>query len=695
MGGLVAATGGFGHHGRGGAIEDHADGRAEFHGSRRFDVLRRIGAGGMGVVYEALDRERDARVALKMLRRVNADAVRRFKNEFRALQGLEHPNLVSLGELIAEEGRWFLSMELIDGSDFLSWVRPLEVGVVGTAEQDTDLAAARTATPSDPAESPMMIGERVVGKRLDEARLRDGLSQLVLGLSTLHAHGMVHRDIKPSNILVTSDGRVVLLDFGLVTVFGGSGDDRVVGTAAYMAPEQAASLSVGPEADWYGVGVMLYEALTGRLPYVGSRIAVLTEKQASPPPRPRELAPATPEDLDRLCTDLLAIEPSARPSAAGLLARLAIEDEVGDLATGSLHPLPFVGRDAELAVLDDALRAVKAGEPQVLFVEGESGVGKSALVKCFVDRAGIDEARTLSGRCYENESVPYKAVDGVVDALAAHLSLLPDERCEQLLPEHVHLLAKLFPVLSGVTGIASLPAAAESLDAHEVRTRAFSALRQLLARIGDEAPLIVSIDDLQWADADSMALLRELLAPPDAPVLLLVATLRPGAELVDPPGTRRLCLEPLPPADAEALARALAEASGGRELDVAAIAAEAGGHPMFIDELVRHMSAEGSTPSSRRLDDAISARIERLDDSARGLVEICSVHGGPLAQGVAARATECELAALGAHVRKLRIASLVRSSGALGTDTVEPYHDRIREAVVAHMEPKSRASCHS
>src|SRR5262249_48715368 len=135
------------------------------------------------------------------------------------LHDLAHPNLVSLGELFEERGRWFFSMELVDGVDFLRHVRP--------------------------------------GGTLDLARLRDALSQLAAGLSFLHATGKVHRDVKPSNVLCTRN-RVVLLDFGLAG--DANGDMLCAGTLPYMAPEQHAGRCIGGAADWYSVGVMLWAA---------------------------------------------------------------------------------------------------------------------------------------------------------------------------------------------------------------------------------------------------------------------------------------------------------------------------------------------------------------------------------------------------------------------------------------------------
>ncbi|HEX4456341.1 MAG TPA: serine/threonine-protein kinase, partial [Polyangia bacterium] len=210
----------------------------EFTGTTRFVLKRRLGEGGMGVVWEALDRERLTPVALKTLRNLAPETLLRFKHEFRALQDLAHPNLVSLGELIEEDGQWFFTMELVRGESLLSWVRP-------------------PSLPSD---------------KFDEARLRAAFAQLATGLAALHARGLVHRDVKPSNVLVAEDGRVVVLDFGVVAeVSAHEEGGGVVGTAAYMAPEQAAGGPLGAAADWYAFGAVLHQALTGVLPFSGRR----------------------------------------------------------------------------------------------------------------------------------------------------------------------------------------------------------------------------------------------------------------------------------------------------------------------------------------------------------------------------------------------------------------------------------------
>ncbi len=440
-------------------------GGSEFGGTERFELRRQLGAGGMGVVYQAYDRERDGLVALKTMSQVDAGSLYRFKREFRALADLAHPNLATLHELFFKDDQWFFTMELVEGRNFVEYAR----------------------APSDGRER--------------EARLVKSLRQLVDGVGALHAAGHLHRDIKPSNVLVTEQGRVVLLDFGLVTPLAGFGGyhsttPRVLGTLAYMAPEQGSGRPLSEASDWYSVGLMLYEALTGRIPFVEPElpgdtrsaqrsalprtlsdsqadtqeqatppvpgpqvnwIRVLSARLDSEPPPPRQLEPEVPAALNDICVGLLRSQPEARLSRPQILERLGAV-EPGAVSLEAVPAVPFVCRADHLQALQEAFETVRRGRPVTVYVHGSSGIGKTALARRFLD--GLlerDRAVVLEGRCYEQESVPYKALDSIVDALSHYLACLKRALAAELLPRDTWALARAFPVLSRVDLIAEWP----------------------------------------------------------------------------------------------------------------------------------------------------------------------------------------------------------------------------------------------
>ena len=228
-------------------------GEEPFTGTARFRMMRRLGAGGMGVVYEVHDRIRDEVVALKTLLRTGAEDLYRLKREFRSLADVVHPNLACLYELFVEDERCFFTMELVSGVTFVDYAR--STGSIRGCRE----------------------------------RLIPALRQLIDGVSALHRRGKLHRDIKPSNVLVTPEGRVVILDFGLIAeLMPDSGEASYVsgGTPAYMAPEEVSGARPSEAGDWYGIGVTLYEALTETVPFADSPSELLLHKITIDPPAP-------------------------------------------------------------------------------------------------------------------------------------------------------------------------------------------------------------------------------------------------------------------------------------------------------------------------------------------------------------------------------------------------------------------------
>lgn len=701
-----------------------------FSGTDRIHIRRSIGAGSFGMVFEAFDQDRQAVVALKTLTNVGPEALYQFKQEFRALADISHPNLVGLFELGSDGDRTFFTMELIDGLPFSTWARneylpahptfgsdrtsgmdingraginfPDSVSHTLSGEEPTMLADVRSSAP---------VPDACDAKALrDPARLRIALRQLASGVSALHASGKLHRDLKSNNVLVTSAGRLVILDFGLVLdispneAWASGLPPKLVGTPSHISPEQVAGLRATEPSDWYAVGVMLYESLTGRLPFTGSPMAMLQAKQQMDPPRPSTIAPGVPDDLDEICMALLNRDPRLRLTALELMERLRQpgSEKSGEWSESGAHALRriFVGRQKEIATLRAAFMSTLRDEPGTVLLHGSSGIGKSFLVRRFLRSVLEDYPRAivLYGRCFEQESVPFKAVDSLIDGLSQVMRFMPSVETEPLLPRHIGALAKLFPVLQQVPSIARAAARSmESLDAMETRQRAFSALRALLSRLADQRPLVLVLDDLQWGDLDSVALLGELLRPPDRPAFLLVACYRSEESETSPAllelllmlKSRRNVDLPVGPLDAEASAQlALSlmgpEQSGQSDYQSLArnIADEAGGSPLFIGELARYSGSLETLPSAgvTDLERLLLARVQTLPEKSRQVLELLSVAGYPLPWSAVQHAAEVEPGGADPFA-PLRAGHLARAQGTSNHRTLEVYHDRVGEVV--------------
>jgi len=693
---------------------------ASWKGTDRYEVLGTLGQGGMGVVYEAFDRERRQLVALKTLLHYDPAALYRFKQEFRTLADVHHHNLVHLYELvITDEGQVFFTMELLRGTGFLRHVRPdsHHPSTPASAIVAADRPLRETVRPAsmDRIDAP---SKRMLA---NEDRLRASLRQLAQGINALHAAGKLHRDIKPSNVLVTADGRVVLLDFGVATELGrrardlpGSGSGEVVGTARYMAPEQVDEGLPTPAADWYSVGVMLYEALVGRPPFVGSTVDVLTMKSSVDPVAPSVLVSGVPDDLDALCVALLHREPAKRPTGEQILNRLGVRRSsrpppmlpgAGDANVG------FIGREKQLAALREAFDATHAGLPIAVRVSGASGMGKSTIVRHFLDDLGDrGEAVVLSGRAYEREAVPYKAVDSVMDALS-HLLLDRLECGEEVpLPEDVWAVARLFPVLQRIPAIQEAAQREGLEDPRAVRARGFEALRELFTSLTRQRPVALFLDDVQWGDVDSASLLIEVLRGPDAPPLLVVMTFRDAEAKTSPfllelnerwpEGVRvtDVAVDPLENHDATRLAASLLKGNDEATRRVAAaIAREARGSPFLIEELARtqgeNASASGQTLKVPSLSEMVADRLDRIPANARRLIEVLAVGGRPLPVSVIGEAAGVK-DTVNETISFLAVRRFARTGQRDGRDVVETTHDRIRETIVELMPPAAQRQHH-
>jgi len=646
----------------------------------RYKIISLLGRGATSLVYKAFDVDKNLNVALKSIRFPEFDDIYRVKQEFRFFRDFYHQNLVSLYDLYVEDEICFYTMEFIDGLDFVSFVRSRD------------------------------------------GALRSCLGQLVDGLAALHEAARLHRDLKPSNILIESGGRTVLLDFGLSTE--ARPQDSVVsqallyaGTPAYMAPEQLSGGLASQSSDLYGLGVVLYQALTGRRPYPDLPPVGLYEAQKTQPAPPQVLDPDIPKDLGTLALALLSFDPRDRPPLAEVKrvtrASPALPGGHAPRSVPDRFSQPFVGREAELARLEAAFARTLAGDRVAVHVSGVSGVGKTTLIERFLadarDRHG---ALVLRSRCHHQESVRFNAVDGVIDTLSRYLMVESAEQLSQLAPKDLPALVTMFPVLGRV------PFAFREFDQDSIANdpqiivrQALGALRELLHRIAARRPLIVWIDDLQWSDASSLPHLREIAIAGGGKPILSVFSYR--TEDLQPDSvaaalertaadtdlqTEHVVVEPLDVSAVGVLVQSLL--GEGAEADpawISEVAHQSAGLPFFVLELTayRRQWLGGRAAAFGEINAAgvLDQRLRSLPTLQRAVLEIVSVAGAPLSEETLVRIVARESAS-GREIYHLLKQNLLRKGDVNGRPAVETYHDRIRVSVLDALDSPTRRLRH-
>ena len=672
----------------------------------RYDIERVLGQGSAGIVYRVRDRETGERLALKKLLRVDARSVQLLKHEFRSLADLHHPNLVKLYDLGRSQGAWFITMEYLRGGDLLTYL-------------NTSLDSLTSHADGVPANqnsiAPLLV------------RLCGAFAQLAHGIEALHRAGMLHRDLKPRNVMV-DEARVVVLDFGLVREVGDTAatvtrDGTVAGTPAYMAPEQAQDAPLSAATDWYAFGVMLYEALSGALPFDGEVRELIRKKLASELVPLDERVSYLPKELSALCMALLDRDPLKRPSYETIVQtldrlapHLAFVAPLGPVSgRAPYRPQPsaaLFGREVEHDLLSEAFKRTQASKCVVVHVRGASGNGKSALVEHFLDSLKVgrafeqDGVLVLRARCHEREAMPFKALDGLLDTLTAFLERMDDLWVSHVLPVQVADLARAFPVIERLAAMQKLLAQAPPRgDAVLERANAERALRELLRRIARRQPLVLFIDDLHWGDIDSVRILKSWLEAEETLPLLLVLSYRSDEQATNaclqllathdqPRSAEELFIDvaPLPRTAIEAMC------SDGDELPpswIERIAAEAHGSPLIATQLLTLARAQRErgeqSQEALSISDLLSQLTALLQPQGRRVLSLLAVAGRPIEISLATRAaglTRDDRPQLHA-LQGLR---LTRTRVVHGKQLIEVYHDRIRAAVLDALPAGDRIS---
>ena len=629
--------------------------------SRRYPILRRIDAGGMGVVYAARDRLTDQVVALKCITREiptlifetlivthspTAGLRASLANEFQLLASLIHPNIVRVLDYgFGADGLPFYTMELLD--------------------------------------APQTILQAALGLPLRERG--ELLLQLLQALKYLHRRGVLHRDIKPANVLVTH-GQVKVLDFGL-SVQGGQGG-LPGGTLAYLAPEVLNDGPASIASDLYAVGIIAYQILAERYPFSAATLDVLFDKILSEPP---DLSLIDAPEMIRICVaTLLAKQPDGRygSTAEAIDALAAAFDlplvERDDMRESYLHAARFIGREPERALILNALEQAQDGQGAFWMIGGESGVGKSRFVGEIATAALLAGVAVLrggasnSGPLLEIWREPLRRLAVLQDMTNAQASVL-----SEIIPDLAHLLERaITPTRINIPLVQFTIAA-------------------LLKR--SEEPLLIVLDDLQWADESSIQVLRYLSARLQTTRVLILATFRTGENprLLDAlDGIPTITLPRLQSTEIIALSSSiLGEETGATPL-TAFLTRESEGNILFIIEILRNLASRNggleaisfATLPASVITGGISRLLTRRLDSVptedRKALELAAVIGRTLDLRLIAHLMP------GLPVERWIVDSAERSIIAVKENGYEFSHDKLRETLLASLDAARARELH-
>lgn len=619
--------------------------------SDRYEIVGELGRGGMGTVYRAYDPvlERDVAIKLISLSQIDAESEERFRREAQVVAKMDHPAIVPIYDLGAHEDALFFVMPVVDGTTLKSLLRQRSLALLDVIET---------------------------------------IAQVADGLDYSHSRGVVHRDIKPENIMVTreSDGepgelnhgaiRARVMDFGLALTGAVSRltkSGALPGTLVYLSPEQILSSKIDGRSDIYSLGTILFECLSGELPFSGSRYSLLYRIAHEPPPSLSRYG--VEDDLSGLVLRCLAKDPGARPSRGSELAealrRFALNMAPGERPrprtdraiqeSSALHLTPMAGRERERERIRQLLEETLQGECHLLLVGGDSGLGKTRLLQAAAEMAAQVGFRVLQGHFSGEGSFPYQGFGEVVQD---HFRQLDSGTSSA--SDHSDLsdlgadLLTLFPFLLEVPAIrhAATNRSDPGLSGQaSERSRLHELLARTLTRICDDKPLLILLEHLHASEAavEALQYLVRRLGPLK---ILIVGSYRPSeagrrhaiTRLVSAAADdRRFALISLAPLKEGEHRELLATLLAGNQLAeplVRQLFLASEGNPFFIQELVRWMLEAGDIKRSTSgtwslsgnaaiardalpdtIQQVVASRLEQLPDEHHSVLQTASILG--------------------------------------------------------------------
>ncbi len=673
-----------------------------------YEITDILGEGGMGVVYKATDLKEDKTVALKVLSRrslVDDDVRRRFMREANAGTNLDHSGIVKIYDYGEEEGEHYISMEYVEGQTLRHFVKDTPL----PPEQAVDICIAVTEA-----------------------------------LAAAHNAGVIHRDIKSENIMLTTTGEIKVMDFGLAKLQNASlitQEGGVLGTVAYMSPQQAAGETVDHRSDIFSLGVVLYELLTGRLPFGAEyEMAIMYSILNEDPISVKDLNPQLPEALDQVVVKALRKELNNRYQSgdefaadlkkvkdilkSGMDAEVAEVDLIAAVDKEKREMRGFlanlIGRDEEFETLKKILVLTGESEGQTALIAGEAGIGKSRLVAELEKYARNKKITTLTGRClFKQGTQPYQPF---IEAIGNYFDIKgigSDEHLREFIEQKAPDLSHLLPIYRMFLNIKDQKEVA--LDSKE---QLWDAIYKLIVKISAERPIILYLDDLHWADEDTLNLFYYTSRNTTTEKVMIVGTYRAEDVLATPEGKEHPLLEiqrqmnregeltvlelkRLTSDDIRGIVDSLFPDTDFGESFYEMIFTETEGNPFFAMELIKLFKSEGIIEKVNgmhrlredydrfvipsKIHDIVMMRIGRLNDEEREMLEVGAVEGDSFHSDTVAACLD------------LRRIQVLRKLQALERDhhIIHPYekmyrfdHGKIREILYDSILPELRTEYH-
>lgn len=728
-----------------------------------YRLVEELGRGGMAVVYRGVHLETGQVAAIKTVFLPRGNRLAGLRAEVQALKRIQHPGVVRILDSGLDEWLPWYAMELLEGQTLkmysqnlwrvsmagdggesptiLSDITPTALSTdTGTFELDTH--AQTPARRAGPGGLPAAVKTRphAAAGRLPEVLSMVG--RFCRPLSYLHGCSIVHRDITPGNLFIRTDGSPVIMDFGLVSRIGDAFGREVIeiggkalGTVAYMSPEQIRGQFVDARSDLYSLGCILYELLTGRVPFDGGTDnEILGMHLVRVPKAPSEIVDGLPREIEELVMRLLAKQPKDRPGyahdvASVLSAAGGSDDPVLDrMECEYLYRPQFTGRETLHARFISHLHATKDGSGRCTVVSGGSGMGKTRFAKVIAREATIRGMRVIAGECTPFSTLagadsargaPLHAFHRLFVTLADYCQEHGQAAADRLLGKHGKILSAYEPALKFLPGQEQYPEPVE-LPAQAARRRVLNALRDALAQFAEDRPLLLIIDDLQWADELSLGFLVYLGESffKQHPIMVL-ATNRTEAigdalrEVLDRPWIEATVLDPLDEEAVSAIACDMLAVPTLPKEYVDVLARRSAGSPFFVSECLRALVAERylyrrrgvwqlkagghgrMSPESvlpETLLDLIRRRLGRLGAVTREIVEAAAVLG---------RETDVDLllqvhgGAKDTASQGLREAIATQIFEEVPDERVRFTHDQLREVTYDGIPPERRRQLHA